>query len=300
MAIHFISVIICIVSVTVCIVHSQSVLSWAEKDSDSVGHDTGFMKSWLSIHEHHVPVSQLPPNRNHSTVRQQPRRNRMTTPLLHLTQIDPLPIREFHPHRSRIFGRTAPDEILHFGNVQSGDGRGESESFGKIERKTDFVGSDVGVGRDDGAAGVVDAFSHHVLSENTLFLFQQLPDPIRCTVRGSLRITRAIHKAIHRGLQIHPRGQRIRLSLILLFPNLSQFGMKLSLPMVAISIATVTQSILQIQLLLRQFVNRRERRPHPGVQFQHLAQIIILRMFHGHGPHDDRRSKPRRRHGHGA
>lgn len=138
------------------------------------------------------------------------------------------------------------------------------------------------------------------LSENTLFLFQQLPDPIRCIVRGSLRITRAIHKAIHRGLQIHPGGQRIRLSLILLFPNLFQFGKKLSLPMVAVSIAVVAHSILQIQLLLRQFVNRRERRPHPGIQFQHLAEIIILRMFHGHGPHDDGRSKPRRRHGHGA
>ena len=62
--------------------------------------------------------------------------------------------------------------------------------------------TDVGVRRDDGAAGKVDALAHHVLAEQALLLFQLLPDALqmRTSIASAAGFVSALHASPNAGL----------------------------------------------------------------------------------------------------
>ena len=63
---------------------------------------------------------------------------------------------------------------LEFLEVPGCDGLGVRQLGGKHKWDAYLVGVDVGVRRDDRARRVVDPLTHHVLTEQALFLLQQL------------------------------------------------------------------------------------------------------------------------------
>lgn len=67
------------------------------------------------------------------------------------------------------------NELPHRLNVPVCDGLWVGQLLGEAQRNADLCCADVRVGRDNGSAGVIDAFAHHVLPEDTLLLLENLP-----------------------------------------------------------------------------------------------------------------------------
>ena len=95
-----------------------------------------------------------------------------------------------HHGRTRVTVGTGDDQIPHFVEVRRRDWLGEGQLAREDWRNADFIWFDVHIGRDNRASRVVDTLSlgkeerrseiirlnrlsryHHVLAEETLFLF---------------------------------------------------------------------------------------------------------------------------------
>mmetsp|Transcript_11909 Transcript_11909/g.25593 ORF Transcript_11909/g.25593 Transcript_11909/m.25593 type:complete len:260 (+) Transcript_11909:3534-4313(+) len=258
--------------------HSKRVLGWTEQNTYPVRHDTRLVQSGLTIHQHHVTILQLSPNLDYATAStttaraQQPCRNGIPSPLLHLPQIHPAPIRKLHPHRSRILVRSPSHQLLHFRHVQRSHRRWKRQRLGEVQRQPDLVRANVRIGGDDRPTREVHPLPHHVLPKDPLLLLEELTDPIGgIGSGGSLRIARRIHEAIQRSLQIHPRGERLGLNLALLDLELGQLG----------RICRGRRLLLQFDLAI--LIGRvGERRAQSGIQLQHLGEVVVLGMFDGH------------------
>mmetsp|Transcript_6148 Transcript_6148/g.10309 ORF Transcript_6148/g.10309 Transcript_6148/m.10309 type:complete len:337 (+) Transcript_6148:120-1130(+) len=270
--------------------HPKRVLCWTEQHTDSMSHDRRLMQRGLTVHEHHVSIPQLPSNLYHSILTQQSCRNGVSTALLHLTQIYPLPIRKFHPHCSRILRWTSAYQILHIGNIQWSNRGRKSQSLGKVERQANLICTNVGVGRDDTSTGIINSFAHHVFAEDTLLLLQQLADTVRRSTGVATGVSGRIHEAIDGSLQVDPNTQRVGLSFILVILNLFKFRCNRRRTTVITIIRR--QGMLQLNLFLCQFVRSCKSTPQTSVEFKHLGQVVVLRVFHCHVPHDHGRTEP--------
>lgn len=72
--------------------------------------------------------------------------------------------------------RSVLDQPSHRLHVPVCHGLGVGELLREAQRDSYLGGANVRVGRDDRAAGVVDALPHHVLSEKAFLFFQDLFD----------------------------------------------------------------------------------------------------------------------------
>mmetsp|Transcript_26267 Transcript_26267/g.72152 ORF Transcript_26267/g.72152 Transcript_26267/m.72152 type:complete len:642 (-) Transcript_26267:797-2722(-) len=212
MTIHFVTIVIGIVCVTIRVVHSDGLLRGVVQDTDLVAHNAGLVQRWLSVHEHHVPVPELPSHDRGLAallgVGQQASGNGLALVVVHLGQID-APVREFDPPGTGVLEGPALHQVSHLSNVDVRYGGGVRKGLGEIPRESNLVGSNVRVGRNDGTAGVVDAFSHHVLSEDSLLPLEQLPDADGWIGIGR-RVLRRIDEAVEMGLQLDPGGVGLR------------------------------------------------------------------------------------------
>lgn len=78
------------------------------------------------------------------------------------------------PHLTWVDARPVLHQLPHGLDVPVGHRLGVGELLGEAKGDADLGGSEVGVGGDDGAAGVVDPLAHHVLAEEALLLLQHL------------------------------------------------------------------------------------------------------------------------------
>mmetsp|Transcript_3975 Transcript_3975/g.8964 ORF Transcript_3975/g.8964 Transcript_3975/m.8964 type:complete len:254 (-) Transcript_3975:632-1393(-) len=251
--------------------HSKCVLRWIKQNTHSMGHDTRFVERRLAIHQHHITIPQLPSNPNNTphtttpaTITQQPCRNRIPSPFLHLTQIDTLSIRKLHPYRSGIFLHPSSHQRLHLANIQRSNRSGKRQHLGKRQRQSNLIRTNIRIGRDDRPTSEIDTLAHHVLTENTLLLLEQLTNTGRSLGgRIGIGIARRIHEAINGGLKVHPNTEGVCLRFFLLVADFLELPSRCGL---GTAVGSVTEGILQFALLPIQFVNDAKGTPQLSIQ----------------------------------
>ncbi|KAI3487069.1 hypothetical protein L1887_49105 [Cichorium endivia] len=206
MHVHLVTVEIGVVRVAVCVVHADRLL--ADEDAGLVGHHRGTMQRGLSVEQKDIAVAQMT---QHLLVgdgragraaetskgaalllgRVLLRREELvgqSGPLLYaeLVELSLGTVFAANGDGTRVLERTVDDELTHELNVVHRDRLRIGELASKDGRNADLVGLDVDVGRDDGSCSKVDTLAHHVLSEETLLLFEALLD----TGRRKLALTK--------------------------------------------------------------------------------------------------------------
>lgn len=137
------------------------------------------MKCWLTVHQNYVPVGEVSMDLFISratgaiTARSQ-QLIRQSEPLICslASQIENLPILALDRSSSRPYINSIYDSLLHLLEIMTGDRLRKGQFLGKDGWYTDLIGLDVGVGRDDTACSEVDTLPHHILSEESFFLFR--------------------------------------------------------------------------------------------------------------------------------
>lgn len=121
-----------------------------------------FAGTYLSIHQHHVAISELPSDRDEADLGKQPAGNGLAIVVPHLTQINPSAIGKLDPHCARIIVWPARHQLSHLLDISFSYGCRVSQSFGKIKWQTNFICANVGIRGDDGSARKVYTLSHHM------------------------------------------------------------------------------------------------------------------------------------------
>ena len=98
--------------------------------------------------------------------------------------------------------RSVLHKLAHELDVVRGNMLGEGELGGEHGRDANLGGSDVGIGHDDGARGVIDALAHHVHAKQTLLLLELLTDADAAGV-ATLRLA-AVDELVHAPLEGEP------------------------------------------------------------------------------------------------
>lgn len=60
--VDLVSVEVGIVGVAVGVMHPDGLVAWVAKHANAMGHDSRLVESRLTVHEHTVPVVEMPPN----------------------------------------------------------------------------------------------------------------------------------------------------------------------------------------------------------------------------------------------
>ena len=118
--------------------------------------------TYLSIHQHHIAIPELPSDRNEADLGKQSTGNGFAIIVTHLTQVHPSAVGKLDPHRARIIVRPTRYQLSHLLDISFRYRSRVSQSFGKIKWQANFICTNVGIRRDDGSTSEVYTLSHHM------------------------------------------------------------------------------------------------------------------------------------------
>ena len=207
--VHLVAVEVGVVRVAVGVMHADGLLGRRQvpQHADAVGHHRGLVQGWLAVHDDQIPVHEVAANRD--TLPDSEPAGQCSP----FDRVEPLELHHFakavaNEVGARVSGLAcaALDKRAEMRDVVSGDGLRPAQVDREAKGQADLASEDVEVGRDDRAAGVVDALAHHVHPEEALFALQQLTNTVgrRVSVgaRGSFC---RVHESIDMALQFEPR-----------------------------------------------------------------------------------------------
>mmetsp|Transcript_36668 Transcript_36668/g.86752 ORF Transcript_36668/g.86752 Transcript_36668/m.86752 type:complete len:424 (-) Transcript_36668:226-1497(-) len=240
MDVDLVAVEVGVVALAVGVVHADHALPAVHLDA--VRHQTHLVQRRLPVHQHPVPVLQVPSNLARDSAcadafkllgQRRPHRERL------LAQVDLEP-----PLVDHVVGpgprRWAVDDGLsQFPGVILVHRLGPGELPGKDFRDSDLVGIHKGVWRDDRAARKVDALAHHVHSHQTLLPLQLLPYtlPLCILLLSLARVDHLVdmglhgHPLLHQHVAVHLVAVLVRLAAPLLVQQLQNLLVLLHHPL---------------------------------------------------------------------
>mmetsp|Transcript_27193 Transcript_27193/g.55660 ORF Transcript_27193/g.55660 Transcript_27193/m.55660 type:complete len:262 (-) Transcript_27193:68-853(-) len=209
-AVHLVAVEVRVVTVAVGVVHADGLLGRRQvlKHPHSVRHHGGLVQRRLPVHDHHVPVHEVPPHRL-PLPRDQAFGDGLSTARIHSLQIHHDPVGVPHPVCSRVGVRAPLHQHPHRCHVVHRHVLRPRQGLCKAQRQPDLRGPHVQVGADHGAARVIHTLPHHVHAKQPLFPLQKLPDSVGggvLSVHAPTGSFRRVHEPIHENLQVDPRA----------------------------------------------------------------------------------------------
>mmetsp|Transcript_2722 Transcript_2722/g.4555 ORF Transcript_2722/g.4555 Transcript_2722/m.4555 type:complete len:204 (-) Transcript_2722:895-1506(-) len=127
-----------------------------------------------------------------------------TLSLRALAQINHASIFILHKQSSRIHLRSVFYHLCKLFSVPGCHRLRKRKLGGKANREPDFIGTNVGVRGDHRASGVVHALPHHILTEETLFLFKTLANTRVWQLACLCLYLGGIKESVHCILQLDP------------------------------------------------------------------------------------------------